>query len=59
MNESWGFQPKDLKYRSNEQIRAIHEKCRRLHANYLLNFGPDPLGRIPAKAIEILEGLKG
>ena len=53
------FQPKDLKYRTNEQIRAIHEQCRKMHANYLLNFGPDPLGRMPAKAIEILEGLKG
>ena len=59
MNDSWGFQPKDLKYRTNEQIRAIHEQCRKMHANYLLNFGPDPLGRMPAKAIEILEGLKG
>lgn len=57
MNESWGFQPKDLKYRTNEQIRAIHEQCRKMHANYLLNFGPDPLGRMPAKAIEILAGL--
>ena len=59
MNDSWGFQPKDLKYRTNEQIRAIHAQCRKMHANYLLNFGPDPLGRMPAKAIEILEGLKG
>ena len=58
MNDSWGYRPTDVKYKTLEQIQEIREKCRGIGSNYMLNIGPDPLGRIPADAVTLLEGLK-
>ena len=58
MNESWGYRPTDTKYRSVKQIVEIREKCRSIGSNYMLNVGPDPLGRFPVAAVDILDGLK-
>ena len=57
MNDSWGYRPTDTHYRSVEDILAIKEKCRSIGSNYMLNVGPDPLGRFPVAAIDILNGL--
>lgn len=57
MNDSWGYRPTDTHYKSIDEILAIKEKCASIGANYMLNVGPDPLGRIPAAAIKILDGL--
>lgn len=58
MNDSWGYRPTDVKYKSVETILNIKEKCRKIGSNYMLNIGPDPLGRIPVGGIKILDGLK-
>ena len=57
MNDSWGYRPTDTHYRSVEDILAIKEKCRSIGSNYMLNVGPDPLGRFPVAAVDILDGL--
>lgn len=57
MNKSWGYRPTDVCYRSVEDILEIKAKCASIGSNYMLNFGPDPLGRMPVAAVDILSGL--
>lgn len=57
MNDSWGYRPTDTNYKSVETILGLRSKCRAIGSNYMLNVGPDPLGRIPVAAIRILDGL--
>ena len=57
MNDSWGYKPTDVNFKSVETILKIKADCASKGVNYLLNFGPDPLGRIPAPSIDILEKL--
>ena len=57
MNDSWGYHPADTKYKSVEEIASLREKSRSIGSNYMLNIGPDHLGRIPAPGVAILEGL--
>ena len=54
LNDTWGYKPHDQNWKSPERICEIREHLRTRGANYLLNVGPDPLGRIPAKSVEIL-----
>ena len=57
MNDSWGYRPTDTHYKSVKDILAIKAKCASIGSNYMLNVGPDPLGRFPVAAVEILDGL--
>ena len=57
MNDSWGYRPTDTHYKSVDEIRAIKAKCASIGSNYMLNVGPDPLGRFPVAALDILKGL--
>ena len=57
MNDSWGYRPTDTHYKSVKEILAIKAKCAAIGSNYMLNVGPDPLGRFPVAAVEILDGL--
>lgn len=57
MNDSWGYRPTDTHYRSVQKILEIKAQCAAIGSNYLLNFGPDPMGRVPAAAADILTGL--
>ena len=57
MNESWGYSPMDRTFKTVQQVLDLKKKCRDLNWNYLLNFGPDGLGRIPVDSLQILEGL--
>ncbi len=54
INRSWGYCPHDQDWKSAETIAANRKKLRRLGINYLLNVGPDGLGRIPLKSQQIL-----
>ena len=54
LNDTWGYKPTDQNWKSAEKVRATREHLRALGANYLLNVGPDALGRIPARAAQIL-----
>ena len=57
MNDSWGYRPTDTRYKSVEKILKIKKRCADIGSNYMLNIGPDPLGRIPVPGIDILRGL--
>jgi len=54
LNDTWGYKPFDQNWKSPETVRALRESLNGRGINYLLNVGPDPLGRIPAPAAEIL-----
>ena len=54
MNDSWGYRPTDTHYKSVDQILGIKAACASIGSNYMLNFGPDPLGRMPVAAVDIL-----
>jgi alpha-L-fucosidase len=48
INRSWGFRYYDQDWLTPEAIRAKREALEKLGVNYLLNVGPDGLGRIPS-----------
>jgi len=58
MNDSWGYRPTDTHYRTVKQILDIKAKCASIGSNYMLNFGPDPMGRMPVAAVDILTGIE-
>ena len=58
LNDTWGFSFTDHNWKSADRIREIRTHLNSLGINYLLNVGPDALGRIPARAIEILRAAK-
>lgn len=57
LNDTWGYKSYDDNWKSTEEVKRLKEHINGLGANYLLNVGPDWLGRIPAPAIDILRGL--
>ena len=54
LNDTWGYKPFDQNWKSAEVVRRYRERLAALHTNYLLNVGPDPLGRIPSPCVDIL-----
>ncbi len=54
MNDSWGYCAWDQNWKDAEQVAAIKKKLNGMGINYLLNVGPDGLGRIPAASQRIL-----
>lgn len=54
LNGSWSFKYYDQNWITPEQVIARREKLNNLGINYLLNVGPDGLGRIPSFSKEIL-----
>ena len=54
MNRSWGFRYYDQDWLTADQIRRKRESLKKLGINYLLNVGPDGLGRIPSFCTEAL-----
>ena len=48
LNSSWGFKYYDQDWIGADVIRARREKLNGAGINYLLNVGPDGLGRIPS-----------
>lgn len=57
MNNSWGYQPNDKKYKSVNQIIRILVDCISMGGNLLLDIGPKPDGTIPKEQVTILKGL--
>ena len=51
-NSSWSFKYYDQNWLSSEEIRSRRERLNGIGINYLLNVGPDGLGRIPSFATE-------
>ena len=54
LNDTWGFSIHDNNWKSPEMIRATREKLNGMGINYLINMGPDYLGRITADSQRIL-----
>lgn len=54
LNNSWGYCIHDQMWKTPEMIAANKKKLNGMGINYLLNVGPDGLGRIPLKCREIL-----
>lgn len=55
LNDTWGFKYYDGNWKEPGKVLAIKKHLNERGVNYLLNVGPDPLGRIPAPALEILK----
>ncbi|MBQ9773619.1 MAG: alpha-L-fucosidase [Clostridia bacterium] len=58
LNDTYGFSFYDHNWKSPERIREIREQLNSLGINYLLNVGPDALGRVPVAAERILREAK-
>lgn len=54
LNSSWGFKYYDQNWITVDTVRARREKLNGAGINYLLNVGPDGLGRIPSFCQEVL-----
>jgi len=54
LNESWGFSYRDHRWVSPEKLYANKKHLNELGISYLVNVGPDHLGRIPGPSIDIL-----
>ena len=57
MNGSWGYKYYDCNWKTAEEILRIKNKLNGMGCNYLLNVGPDHLGRIPAPCVDILKSV--
>ena len=57
LNDTWGFSYHDHNWKSVDEVCAIKRKLNGMGINYLINVGPDPLGRITADAQHILRGV--
>lgn len=55
LNDSWGYCAWDRNWKQPETLRGYREKLNALGINYLLNIGPDGLGRVPADGLEVLK----
>ena len=54
LNTSWGFKYYDNDWKDADEVIRIKEHLNSRGVNYLLNVGPDGLGRIPLPSQEIL-----
>ena len=54
LNDTWGYKPFDQNWKSPERVAELRRHLNERGINYLLNVGPDALGRIPAPAADIL-----
>ncbi|MCR4578289.1 MAG: alpha-L-fucosidase [Clostridiales bacterium] len=57
LNDTWGFSYHDHNWKSVDKIYSIKRKLNGMGINYLINVGPDPLGRITTDAQRILRGV--
>ena len=54
INDSWGYCAWDRNWKSASKLRENRDHLNSMGINYLLNVGPDALGRIPAESEQIL-----
>lgn len=53
LNDTWGYKAFDQNWKPAEEVMRIKKHLNERGINYLLNVGPDPLGRFPAKDITV------
>lgn len=58
LNSSWGFKYYDQNWITSDEIIERRNRLNGMGVNYLLNVGPDGLGRIPSFSAEALRGAK-
>ena len=54
LNRSWGFSYRDPEWKSAEKRCENRRHLNSLGINYLINVGPDHLGRIPGPSLDLL-----
>lgn len=54
LNDTWGYKSYDNNWKSADRILQLRDHLNARGLNYLLNVGPDALGRIPGPAVDIL-----
>ena len=54
LNNTWGFKDNDHAWKSPADILHLMLKINSRGGNYLLNIGPDGLGRVPQPSVDIL-----
>jgi alpha-L-fucosidase len=54
LNDTWGYKSFDQNWKSSQEVLRLKNHLNSRGINYLLNVGPDYLGRIPAPSQEIL-----
>lgn len=54
MNNNWGYNSKDLDFKTPETLIKKLVECVSKNGNFLLNVGPDAKGNIPQESLEIL-----
>ncbi|MBQ8640873.1 MAG: alpha-L-fucosidase [Clostridia bacterium] len=54
LNDTWGYKSFDNNWKDAAEVRRIRNHLNARGINYLLNVGPDYLGRIPGPAMDIL-----
>jgi alpha-L-fucosidase len=57
MNGSWGFHRKDVNWKGDETLVRMLVDIASKGGNFLLNVGPDELGRIPEASVERLAAM--
>jgi alpha-L-fucosidase len=55
MNDSWGYQPTDINYKTPGQVIRIFADCISLGGNMLLDVGPREDGTLDERQVEILK----
>ena len=55
LNDTWGYKSFDQNWKSSGEMVTLLGRLASRNVNYLLNVGPDHLGRIPAKAWQIMD----
>ncbi len=55
LNRTWGYKSFDNDWKDAQRVIEIKERLNQNGINYLLNVGPDALGRLPAPAVDILK----
>lgn len=54
LNDTWGYKSFDNNWKDAKKVLELKEHLNSRGINYLLNVGPDALGRIPGPAVDIL-----
>ncbi len=55
LNDTWGFNQYDHNWKNPDDVIRLLLKINSRGGNYLLNIGPDSLGRIPEGSIRVLD----
>ena len=54
LNDTWGYKAFDSNWKNADKVIELKEHLNSRGINYLLNVGPDGLGRIPSFCVDAL-----